>query len=298
MTYEKFTTEVLIAIQKRLPRSAEAIIRKVAKNNNQIYDGLVITDKDEAVSPTIYLNAFYGNRYLKGASINDICEEILTQYEAARKIDPCDLSFFTDFSKVKDRIIFRIINKKLNKKLLSEIPHIDYLDLSITFLVLLSIHESCDATVLIHDSHLQMWDTDTDELFLLAKNNTPRLLAWEMSDLSKILETLEAPADDLIPSKNDLSCPMYVLSNRIHMHGAGCILYENLLSSLSGELCDDLYIIPSSIHEVLLIPYSLAHSRNMLDEMICEVNRTQVDAEEILSDHAYVYLRNKNTITY
>ena len=298
MTYEKFLTEVLSSIQTMLPAETEVSLRTIQKNNNCILDGLVFSTKDIQASPTIYLNAYYKNDFRNGVPIEAICRQVLAQYEKARLPEPIDTTFYSDFEKLKDQIIFRIVNRELNADLLSEIPHMDYLDLSITFLALLSVQQTADATIQIRNSHLALWDVPTDTLFELAKKNTPRLLASDVRDLRDLLKEISPPGNDLVPEPEEVAYPMYVLTNQIRLHGAGCILYDNLLASLSQKFDDDFYIIPSSIHEVLLIPQAVADERAALDAMICEVNRTQVPADEILSDHAYLYSRKRNEIVY
>ena len=205
---------------------------------------------------------------------------------------------FTCFDNIRERIIFRLVNRKANHHLLTKIPHIDYLDLAVTFVCLLSVRDSGDATILINSSHLEKWQLSADDLLATAKQNTPRLLPWEMSNMTDILQELSTPDDDLIPRPQELSYPMYILTNRIRLHGAGCILYDGLLPSLAKTLGDDLYIIPSSIHEVLLIPSSVVTDRRDLDAMIHEVNTTQVPDEEILSDHAYQYIREMGRVVF
>ena len=84
---------------------------------------------------------------------------------------------------------------------------------------------------------------------------------------------------------------MYVLSNKSKLNGSGCILYQNLLRSLGKKLESDFYILPSSVHEVLLIPADDQDSYEELTAMVQEVNATQLANEEILSDHVYYYSR-------
>ena len=190
MTYEKFLTEVLSSIQTMLPAETEVSLRTIQKNNNCILDGLVFSTKDIQASPTIYLNAYYKNDFRNGVPIEAICRQVLAQYEKARLPEPIDTTFYSDFEKLKDQIIFRIVNRELNTDLLSEIPHMDYLDLSITFLALLSVQQTADATIQIRNSHLALWDVPTDTLFELAKKNTPRLLASDVRDLRDLLKEI------------------------------------------------------------------------------------------------------------
>ena len=203
---------------------------------------------------------------------------------------------FTCFDNIRERIIFRLVNRKANHHLLTKIPHIDYLDLAVTFVCLLSVRDSGDATILINSSHLEKWQLSADDLLATAKQNTPRLLPWEMSNMTDILQELSTPDDDLIPRPQELSYPMYILTNRIRLHGAGCILYDGLLPSLAKTLGDDLYIIPSSIHEVILIQKRDLGDVSELNNMIREVNLTQLSHDEILSNHYYTYVRKEEAL--
>ena len=91
--------------------------------------------------------------------------------------------------------------------------------------------------------------------------------------------------------------PMYVLSNKSKLNGSGCLFYHNLLHNLCEKLECDLYILPSSIHEVILIPAYDHDSYDELTSMVKEVNSTQLSKEEILSDHVYFYSRETGQIS-
>ena len=115
--------------------------------------------------------------------------------------------------------------------------------------------------------------------------------------MSDVLDELFAtePVDWLCDDFSPI--PMYVLTNACKLHGSACILYEDLLVLISQKINNDFYIIPSSIHEVLLIPAENATSYDELSSMVREINSTQVSREEILSDHVYFYSRHTHKIT-
>ncbi len=84
--------------------------------------------------------------------------------------------------------------------------------------------------------------------------------------------------------------PMKVLTNSKRSSGAVCILYPGVLEEVAAErMGGDFYIIPSSVHEVILLPDDGRLLEENLKEMIFEVNRTKVDPEEVLSDNLYYY---------
>lgn len=296
MTYQEFKQHISQVIQTKLGSSVKVTVQEIIKNNNTRLDGLTILSNQLNISPTIYLNYYY-SQYQKGKSLDEIYQDIILTYEENKPKDCIDISFFTDYEKVKGRIVFKLINFERNHELLDNVPHYRYLDLAIVFNCLLETGTKGSATILIHNHHLAFWHITKDDLYALAMENTPKLLAYDLKNMTEVLKGLlktefSASFDS---SSNDF--PMYVLSNRSKLNGSGCILYKNLLSDFSRKLNSDLYILPSSIHEVLIIPAKKAASAEELSDMVKEVNATQLSNEEILSDHVYYFCRETSKLT-
>ena len=256
MTYQEFKENVTTVIQNRLGSNVKVTIQEIIKNNDTHYDGLTILSNQLNISPTIYLN-FYFKQYLKGRSLEEICHDILSVYEENKPSGNIDISFFTNYEQVKKRIVFKLINYEQNKNLLQKIPHIKILDLAIIFNCLVDADETGNATILIYNQHLSLWNITKDDLYHLAMKNTPALLTYELRDMSDVLIELMAgvPCNSM-KEEFEYMVPMYVLSNKSKLNGSGCIFYHNLLHSLCEKLECDLYILPSSIHEVILIPHT------------------------------------------
>ena len=291
MTYQEFKDTTIRAIQMKLGKNCRVAIQDIIKNNDTNLDGLTILANQSNISPTIYLNQYY-EQFLRGKTLSEIFSEILLAYEQHSPKQNIDVSFFTDYNKVKEHIIFKLVNYERNKELLKQVPHIRYLDLAIVFNCLISADEGGCATILIHNHHLSFWNISKEELYELAKINTPKLLSHRLHNMSDVLkEIFDDEELSALLSKEANMIPMYILTNRQKLHGSACIVYENLLSDIADCLDSDLYILPSSIHEVILIPSISANSYAELSSMVREVNSTQVSREEILSDHVYYYSR-------
>ena len=108
----------------------------------------------------------------------------------------------------------------------------------------------------------------------------------EMEDIIK---------EEVSNMKPDSDIDMYVLTNNIRFYGATCITYPHVIRDFANEHQSDVYIIPSSIHEVILIPGN-KWERDKINEMITEVNTKELDEVEILSDHVYIYNREEDAI--
>ena len=293
MRYQKFIETVKEHIQQELQKPVHLF--PVLKNNGSVYDGLVILDPILNISPTIYLNPYY-HRYLDGVSMEDIYEDILNTYHENLPDEDFDVSVFRDYDKAKERIVMKLINAKKNEQLLKKVPHILIYDLAIVFLCSVSDFMNEYATILIHNQHIKMWNISLEDLYEVAKDNSPRILAPRLDNLHDVFAYI---TDESLPFLEALN--MHILTNYLKIHGATCMVYPGLLEEIAEVFEDDLIIIPSSIHETLVFPkenlpdeYSIEH----LNDMIQEVNETQLTDDEILSDHIYWYHRNTKEISY
>lgn len=288
-----FIHKVTQGVQEFCKEEVSVETKKITKNNGIVLDGLIIMKKGRNISPTIYLQDYY-EQYRSGKEIGAIVYEIVRLYEAQQIEDSFDMTFFTDYSTVKSRIVYKLVHYERNRQLLKEIPHIPYLDLAVVFYCMLSNDTLGNATILIYDNHCKLWNVTTEELYETARQNTERMLPKELKSMEEILQ--ELPEEDT--EGMHMRTPMYVLSNRMKLFGAAAILYHNLLHDFAAMLGKDLYILPSSVHEVILIPDSGDINPKYLEEMVNEVNVTQVEVQEILSDRVYKYVRKYDKIDF
>ncbi len=295
MNYQTFKKNVLKHISASVQNGQKVILQPITKNNGTVYDGLIILDPILNISPTIYLNPYY-HRHLNGIPMEDIYEDILkTYYQNLPKKD-FDISLFRDFEKAKERIVFKLVNKERNQELLNRIPHVDFQDLALIFICTVTDFISSYATILIHNEHLALWNTTTEVLYKTAMEQTPKLLPHRLNCMEDLLAYSDHETYASFANLN-----MYILTNKLKIYGAACIAYPNLLKRIADFLEDNLIIIPSSIHEVLILPETAAcseYDKEELNEFITGINETELTDDEILSDHAYLYERETGILTY
>ncbi len=154
-------------VQDALGSAYQVRVQSITKNNNTRLDGLTILTDELNISPTIYLNHYY-RQYEHGKTAEQICEEILAIYRDNCPASNIDISFFTDYDKLKDHIIFKLVHYERNKNLLECVPYIRFLDLALVFCCLVDASPSGTATILIYHQHLQLWHLDRDTLYQLA----------------------------------------------------------------------------------------------------------------------------------
>lgn len=193
-----------------------------------------------------------------------------------------------DYREARERLVYRLIQTRRNERLLRQIPHVPYLDLSIVF-ELYWKQEGQYCSCLVYNSHLEQWGVTPEEVERQARENTP-------IRLPAVFDSLEQMLLPMMGGLRQEPSGLSVLSNREGFHGAAAILYPGELKRAADQLQNDLVVLPSSIHEVLLLPDDPGQDYGMLTRLVQEINRNEVEQEEWLSDHPYRYLRKEDRL--
>lgn len=260
MNFTSFTQSIINYLQKKLGDDYKIFSNIIKKNNGIELTGIIIEEKGCNTSPTIYINDLY-EEYKLGKSFTETADAVYDIFSRNRFTRPIDLTGFLNFDKAKEQIAYKLINYEKNKELLEDIPYKMYFNLVIVFYYSVMEPPFCGkAEILIHNKHLEKWGVGLEELCRIAAENTPRLYPAEITYI-----------EDAMPG----------------MFGSGA----------KAEKIDcDLYILPSSIHEVILVPVLKKNSKDKLLEIVTEINATQVENSEILADSVYIYERAANKI--
>ena len=311
MNYSEFIEAVRCEVMEILSREGKVSVKvqRITKNNGVELDGLMVLRPDSNVSPTIYLNDFY-NQYQNGRKFGIVVNDIIEIYNKNKDSLKVSEDFFVDFNLIKDRIIYKTINYEQNLRLLKDVPHIEIMDLAIAFYCIVEANEEIRATTLIHNCHIEKWNISKDELYKTAFYNTQRLYEPEIRDMYEIIMEMMNSVSDNSEDSNDIDrlaneyrevpeseIKMYVLTNKKKTNGASCIFYEDVLSRFSKKIDRDLFVLPSSIHEVIIVPKTDFITKDELKTMVCEVNASEVDECDRLSDNVYIFEKNGNTLS-
>lgn len=297
MKYEDFVSNLKTKVQQQAGKSVRVELRRVTKNNGIEMDGLSIIEENRRISPMIYVGDYFKS-YEEGASLAELAAEILKVYEKTKIHVPIDPEFYTDFEKVQDRIVCKLINYEKNRELLKRIPHLSCLDLAVVYYCMLDNPQLGNGMILIYNSHLEMWNVSKEEIFERGRNNTQKLLPYEFQGMGELLR--DTLTEEELAFKEEAAqeqVPMFVLSNVKKYLGAACILYDSILAEIGERIQDDFFVLPSSVHEVIIVPASSGAGQEDLEAMVREINTTQVLPEEILSDRVYYYDRKSHRLS-
>lgn len=319
MNYQNFYKQLIQDLQEKLGEEYHIKLTDIEKNNGVFLEGIIITKEESEISPNIYLEYFY-DRYREGESLEEIVEEILIMYHETMDQSLVQIDQFTELKKHESNIFFRLINYKMNKNFLKKVPHIRYLEFAITFHCLLEKQEYGIQSFCINETIRQEWGISIEQLYQLALKNTPILFPPQIQSMEKMMyqivenpkkhlssmekwysiekkdyqEQYEKTLENMILDIDDSDeTYMYVLSNALGIYGASSLLYPYVLDYFAKRSGKNLYLLPSSIHEWIIIVQQEEYSEELLKDMVYDVNHTQVASDEVLSNQVYFY--NKDT---
>lgn len=307
MSFEEFIKEMEKGVSAVMGEGYDVTAQKVPKNNGVILTGLVIAGKGSGISPAIYLDALYQAYMAKQgyADLEAVVKSITeTYWEGRGEAEQLHIKLveLSDYRKIKDKIAFKLINTEENKELLKQIPSVPFQDLSIVFFLFLEGREEGICTALIHNQHMELWGVTVDDLYQEAKENTPRLFPETLMGLDEVIRDLEKGGGDgeyqdvpggLPGIKERMFC---ILTNKAGVGGAACLLYPGVIRKCSEKLDSDLLILPSSVHETLILPYDETIKAEDMRCMVQSINRSEVPVEDRLSGQVYVYLRSEDRV--
>lgn len=295
MEFKEFIVKIENSIKEFYGENVKVEVKKITKNNGVILNGVVITKEDENISPTIYLEGFYGD-YLKGKAFGRIVQEIIQIYEEHKIKVPINMDFFLDYQAVRGRLFLKVINYEKNEERLVDIPHKRFLDLAVVVYYAYMNDYLGRGSIQVNVSHLDSWGVSQEEVFGEAEKNTREKLGVEILGMKDMLWELmgdrESPEFEQI--RENISCmekeiTMHVLTLRGRYYGAASICFPDMLREFARKCKRNFYILPSSIHELIVIPDTGRENPENLRNMVREVNDDHVDAEEQLSDNIYYF---------
>ena len=199
-----------------------------------------------------------------------------------------------DFEEIKDSVICKVVNTEYNQDILKDRPHIDMEDMSATFAILISEGADGRASIPISNDMMQEFGVDVNTLMETSKTNMEEQDFSFKSMRDVLVGTMfpdgvpeNDPMLDMMLPPDDF--PMYVLTNSTGISGASEIFNENAMNEISEKFGGDFIVIPSSIHETLVLPLDGDKDSVELNGIIQDINSGVLDPKDKLSDYAFQY---------
>ena len=299
---EEFAQAVLAGVNEKAEGSFCAEITKRMKNNGFRQTGILASTQGSNAGPVIYLDACY-ERYREGyMGTGEAAEYVYKKIvECMENLDGIRLPAFQEWESVKGNIHAELVNEGMNREMLMEMPHRPFLDLAVIYYIRIDGLFDGDggmSFVQISNNYMELWGKDEEYLYRTAMENMRLDGKPLLEDMEILLRNMmvEEAGGELSKIENGMSSGMYVLSNQCRHFGAAELLDSDTLKGIGERLEDDYVVLPSSVHECIILPLNTAPSYEELAGMVRAVNREQVDIQDRLSDHVYRYGRREGKL--
>lgn len=298
----KYFEEKLISELEKIYTEGKVLRNEQLKLNGVKVIGINLVSKEVKAAPVFYIEQFF-NEEMSDEDITKLAKQ-LVEFSKDNQLDMEDFSSdeiegFKEYNHVKERIMPILVNTAMNKELLERVPHREWLDLSIIYIV-----DYKEATIRLYNSHLEMWGITEEVLYEQAMSN----LKKQPKEVSPIIEMLieeyerkgcTESVEELreILKNKDGDSDLYVVSNNSRRYGAAICMLKDTMRELAETIKKKQVIfVLSSVHEFIIFNMDEI-DKESLEEMVRAVNRTSVDAQEVLSDNVYVYDMERDEVT-
>ena len=294
MTFQKFTEEVMEMMKGIAGDRYEIQKEEKLKNNGVRQTGITAVRQGEHVFPIVYLEPYY-NDYLYGEgtvceTVEELCE--ILEEHLGKSLQSLRINDLREWETTKDRVSAKLVNAEMNRELLEQVPHRIVMDLAeIYFVKVGRCGQEGFGTILVRNEQEQAWGVDENILHETAIKNLMEE-SGEFVSMAEIMKEVGKSGRD--PEMDDPE--MYVLTNQSRLYGAAELLDGNMLKRIAEQLQGDYMILPSSVHELIVLK-DTDRPHNELADMVKEINSTCLAPDEVLSNHVYRYDRNTREVS-
>ncbi|MBQ0059124.1 MAG: hypothetical protein KBS83_04080 [Lachnospiraceae bacterium] len=288
MNYEAFKWHLLEEVKQQAGESMTVRLHRISRNNQVSYDGLSIHEGESGTCPVIPVGMCYED-YNTGKTVTQIAEKIVTTHQYTKERSFVESVNYTEPAFIKPLLCPKLINHAMNEVMLRDTPHMDFLDLAVVYYVKVTMPDGEVGGFLVKDRELESWGMTQEEVHELALENGVNHAEVDLMDMAQL--SLCTGLDN-----HGFNPPMYVMTTSARLFGASILLNPQLFIALAEAFGEDVLIIPSSIHELIVMPESYCSGIDNLRLTIKEVNSTEVEPDEVLSFNVYRYRRRDGVL--
>lgn len=290
MEYIQFLKEIQERVETHFNGKVKGEVCTSTKNNGVAVTGLMLKGEEERVAPNFYLdNQFV--EWMRGlCTLENIAEKLCNAYqEEIEKNSQLVSKIQFSWEEFRRNVFLRLVNKEKNKELLDTVPHRTFLDLAIVYYYVVPISDDVMGTLVITGEHMDLLQISEEELHQTAISNCERFQPVRVRCMEDLLYDLGRRVGVEVHEVKECHPFLFVMTNRKGSFGASALIFEDELEYFSHRINNSFYVLPSSVHEVILVPANQEFSVDYFRSMVREINETQVDATEVLSDNIYFY---------
>ena len=261
---------------------------------NETYDAFTVKHTGSDVGVNISINDAYDAYVRQDVSIEELTASAVARTAEALQNAPVISNSINDiqnYDAMKNKLVMEVVSAEANAELLETIPHKDIEDMAVIYRFDVKDIVGDGASIVVTNKMLDNYGVTPEKLHEDAVKNAPEIRPIVIQGVAEVLakqmgvEDLELLGLNIPPEQEQI----FVASVPDNVHGAGVLAYEDFMDKAAEKVGGDFYILPSSIHEVLIVPDNGMMDLAALENMVREVNATTVDPSEKLTDNVYHY---------
>ncbi|SCY23298.1 hypothetical protein SAMN02910451_01852 [Butyrivibrio hungatei] len=294
MDYENFKEQFVEDVKEKLYEQGTEVDITVNTVNklNESYEAMTVKPEDSNIGVNIGIDKFYG-AVEDGTSYEDVVDKAVKVISDGFENRPqIDVASLTDYDQMKDKLVMEVVSAETNKEMLENVPHQNMEDMAVVYRFVLNSDDEGRASILATNQMIENMGVTPEQLHADALENAPRIKPAEIKGMGEVLAEMmgveQAEMMGLYPVRPEDE-QIFVASVPDKVHGAGVLAYQDFMDQAAERAGGDFYILPSSIHEILIVPDNGKMRLSDLENMVKEVNATQVAPADKLTDNVYHY---------
>lgn len=293
MKKEEFVQKVISEFRDYLPPTlkSEITVEKssVIKMNDKKHIGICIRRTGVPIAPNIYLDDMY-TAFTMGADFEQLMYKLVATYLESLQHSPCPSDFEGNDIRDSARCGLRLLSASRNRRYLSEHVNKDFglgLVLTADFCIPDNNGGEWRTTIswdLMDEIGIGVEEFFSDIIFSNSINYPAMLCEFNLEPTNEINRLHDEHIDTGM---------LYVLKTTRHCHGAVAIAYPGVLERIADAFDSSFYVVPSSVHEVIIVPEDFDVKPEALTAMLVDANETVVAPDDVLSNNLMYYDRGK-----
>ncbi|MBE6109191.1 MAG: hypothetical protein E7194_02095 [Erysipelotrichaceae bacterium] len=268
LTFEQFQDE--LSAKCRLFAETQGGISVVEQQVNKLnasYPSITMMREGRDMGVCFNLNDLYG-MYICDHDLEKVFFYVKTHMDD--EIKGLERNAFLDYEQVRDLLFIRVSNAAANAYLLSSAPHRIIEEFAITYHVMVQNDADTLGSALITWQLMETYGVEEEQLYRDAMRSAQKLFA-----------------PDVLKYNGPYGWSMFMVTNQKQLNGASVMFYPGFAEKLLESVGEDMYVIPSSIHEMMIFPASLYEDAAYLKEVLHDANRDCCMPGEVLSENVY-----------
>ncbi len=287
MDFKEFTDKLEQNLKVALedgPMKASVARHDVEKMQGQSYTAITVSPANSNVGMNINVDSLY-EQMQYGATYQNVVSHALNQATSFLEDAPkFDVAAITDYSQMKDKLFVDVVGAERNAEMLAKVPHMQVEDMAMVYRIQVGQREGEIASALITNQMMASMGVTPEQLHQDALENAATIHPAKVQNLSEVIAEMTGMPVEMV---EDSTPQLLVVSNEDKIKGASALFYPDVMDQLAKEAGGDFFVLPSSIHEVLVMPDTGEMKAGELKAMVTSINGDVVDPADVLTDQVY-----------